>query len=124
MSCSLLVGADGIRSKVRQIIIGDKLNYLGHIVILGISPVQHHLIRRRLLFVLFIFAFFRVFCCFLLYALSLPFFLSFSFSLFIYPLSFLFLSPYLFVLYTSFFFLLIYLSFPLLIPFNSFINPL
>jgi len=39
----LVVGADGIRSRVRELLIGDKespLQYLGCIVILGICPLQ------------------------------------------------------------------------------------
>ena len=48
VSSSLLVGADGIRSALRQSIINDPLIFLGHIVILGIAPCSHPLVRRRI----------------------------------------------------------------------------
>ena len=45
MRANLVVGADGIRSKIRATMIGDDLHYLGVFIILGISPVRHSLIE-------------------------------------------------------------------------------
>ena len=44
VQADLVVGADGIRSTVRKLLIGDKitpLNYLGCIVILGVCPLEN-----------------------------------------------------------------------------------
>jgi len=44
---SLVVGADGIFSKVRAQMIGDTLSYLGCVVVLGIVPLDHPLVHER-----------------------------------------------------------------------------
>jgi salicylate hydroxylase len=45
--CGLLVGADGLRSTLRSLKLGDPLNYLGVIVILGYARIDSELVHRR-----------------------------------------------------------------------------
>jgi salicylate hydroxylase len=47
MRCDLLVGGDGLRSGLRAAKIGDSLQYLGVIVMLGYAHVRHTLVHRR-----------------------------------------------------------------------------
>lgn len=39
---SCLIGADGIRSKLRELLLGDPINYLGVMSIVGIAPTGGH----------------------------------------------------------------------------------
>eukprot|EP00041_Stephanoeca_diplocostata_P007921 m.113698 g.113698 ORF g.113698 m.113698 type:complete len:509 (+) comp17095_c0_seq3:416-1942(+) len=46
-SCDVLVGADGLRSVVRQRKSADMLKYLGVMGVVGITPYRHPLLSRR-----------------------------------------------------------------------------
>ena len=46
LRCSVLVGADGVRSAVRAQKFGDALRYVGVVVVLGVCRTQHPLLRR------------------------------------------------------------------------------
>lgn len=46
-TCDVLVGAEGIRSKIRQKKTGDELKYLGVMAVVGITSHQHPLLAHR-----------------------------------------------------------------------------
>ncbi len=44
---SVLVGADGVWSAVRSQKFGDPLRYVGVVLVMGVSPLQHPLLREQ-----------------------------------------------------------------------------
>eukprot|EP00516_Mucochytrium_quahogii_P010972 CAMPEP_0203785454 /NCGR_PEP_ID=MMETSP0100_2-20121128/1042_1 /ASSEMBLY_ACC=CAM_ASM_000210 /TAXON_ID=96639 /ORGANISM=" , Strain NY0313808BC1" /LENGTH=514 /DNA_ID=CAMNT_0050687571 /DNA_START=533 /DNA_END=2074 /DNA_ORIENTATION=+ len=44
---NMVVGADGIFSSTRELLLGDTLNFLGCVVVLGIAPIRHPLTHQR-----------------------------------------------------------------------------